>query len=819
MSTPLMLVLPGCPERHPEHLHGLEAVQMQAPKSTPGAASKPAASLAALDQALPRAQRPQVQAVLASSDTPALLCLLVSQAIPQAKKWFYDHASTQWSLLETRGASSPVSTAPARQPIPATLLTATSRAAPEPVEKIQQIQQIERIERIERIEPTNPPSQDLSTMEDGALLFRAFDLKTWERSTEHERQLNAITEEAYRRGPEMVLRFQKSQQCAAKAFELTQPMLANLAKNGQADTEEWIKQHTIQLHKSIKNHLEYKLKKELAYQANRRQRYISSPGAKPVYTSGITPIQLAPGAHHPNSLAHQPIAPRWSVYVDETGSRFGADTDDLAPSDKDLGRLIALAVPERTQLPPLGDFHAADTTAAQVDAAVQTLLQAPVGILGFTVQDRSSTHSEWIGHVQHLVRWVLLQLPVPTATDDSAAQPCTVTFQIEHRGIFTAGTDLGLLTQLLESEMRALDPQRYEKLRLQLAIMDKNHPVNGYVDTVAFTWGSPAKTSKDRLKKSALRGHCLIDAPEQTTQHTHSAWQRNLHHLYLTLSHGHSLDATDWYALCSAASVSPPQGLLVRALHTLGQQCQSSSAATAAQAIAIWGQYLSYVQQRLHTKDYRLTELAQALQWLQQYAPKDCALPPGLQLQLQSASLASANHQGHSNAEQLAQCLDLALQLRDELPTGTTEIVLRLASATTNAFEFDALRDPVQDWLAHSQGLGLALQGKLHSTLGQIHAFTGTSEAAQAAFAAAQQCFARLSASVSSSKRATMLWCSTWTLVAAPRRAAPRSKPIGTHCWSICTPRDSKVSPMPSAAVWLAVVSRVATPTTCGCVP
>ena len=63
------------------------------------------------------------------------------------------------------------------------------------------------------------------------------------------------------------------------------------------------------------------------------------------------------------------------------------------------------------------------------------------------------------------------------------------------------------------------------------------------------------------------------------------------------------------------------------------------------------------------------------------------------------------------------------------------EVLLRLVSATTNHFEFDALQGTVQDWLAQPHGgCGLALRGKLHSSLGQMHAFASQADAAQAAF-------------------------------------------------------------------------------------
>ena len=152
------------------------------------------------------------------------------------------------------------------------------------------------------------------------------------------------------------------------------------------------------------------------------------------------------------------------------------------------------------------------------------------------------------------------------------------------------------------------------------------------------------------------------------------------------------------------------------------------------------------MRHHLHIEQYRLTELHHALNWLEQWTPQGQHLPGTLRLLLQSTQLAFDNHQGRIDQQRLSNCLDLALQLRDEIPEQVCEAILRMATATTNCFEFDALHSTIADWIALPIGTpGLLNHGKLHSTLGQMEAFKGNPSAALAHFDQALASFARLS--------------------------------------------------------------------------
>ena len=555
---------------------------------------------------------------------------------------------------------------------------------------------------------------------DAQLQSETFKLAAWGPSPERLRQLDDFAEQALQPGRPAWLhaRLLTVRRNGEKAHALGQELEAIFKSQGAQAAQAWMDKKSRDLHERIGTHLRITLGKLLERQHEQAQRQSAAQAQQ--YKANVA-VQMHAG-QHPNSLHRQAPATHWRIYIDETGSVFDEQASALNATDKDVGRMVALAVPAATKLPELGDFHATQSNPAQVDKVLQTLLDAQVGILGFSVQDSTARHSYWLGQVLHLIRWTLLQLPVP-----QNAPSCQVQIYIEIRDGYSSADSLEILSTTLESEFRTLDSERFRHLRLKLEFMDKSHPMNGYVDAVAFTWGSPAGISKDRLKKSQLRGHCLVDAA-----------QESLHHLFLSLSEHSALAPQDWYALCSAASGEREGSFLHRSLARIGAQAEKDS--------QLWQRYLSEVQQRLAHKQYRLSELGCALAWLKRHTPAQQTLPAALHLLLLANELALHNHQGKADQKLLEPCLDMALQLREEEPALSAETLLRIATATTNQFEFTVVQQTIEDWLQQPVAVpGLLLYGKLQSALGQIAAFTGQTEQALQQFDAALASFARLS--------------------------------------------------------------------------
>jgi hypothetical protein len=554
-------------------------------------------------------------------------------------------------------------------------------------------------------------------MTDNDLIWNTFLRAAWGATPEHLRELREFEEEALngRRPADVYQRFVEARAVGEHAHRLAQALKQVFQDSGETAARNWIDEKTRSHDRRIGKNLNHELGKMIKRKQNYYRRRDEPQSRSSVQTAVVE-------GQHRNSLRQQRPSTSWSIYIDETGSNFDEAAQKSPSADKAVGRIVALAMPAGTDLLPTEGFHAADVTSSEVDAMLQSVLDAAVGILGFSVQDHTSRHRYWVGHVVHLIRWTLLQLPVPAGNDG-----CKVQIYIEKRGSFNERTSLDIVRQTLESELSARDPQRYAHLELDLKFMDKSNPMNGYVDAVAFTWGSSSSASKDRLEKSLLLGHCLVDANETC-----------LHHLYLSLNQHGPLAPGDWYALCTAATSDPEGGFLSRALDRLGYDLQ--------QHLGQWEGYLAEVQLRLHSKQYSLPELGNAIAWLQQHADKTQTLPGVLQLQLSSSNLALANHQGRISRELSLLCLKWVKQLRDEVPQMACEALLRLSSTLTNDFEFDALDQEIEDWLEQPVAVaGLLNYGKLQSTKGQLLAFRGHARQALPYFQKALSSFARLS--------------------------------------------------------------------------
>ena len=686
----LALRLPASPAELPTSF--FRAIE---PELVPNEVPSVAAITQAL-QALLAQEQPQV--ILGSDTTHVTWWLLAASQLPQAQMWLY--TQQQWIRLDA-GALTPAE--PSVNQRPAAAPPAPKHAAPAKADAL----------------PAAPNA--LKPPTDAQLQNEVFKLAAWGPSPERLRRLDDLAEQALQPGRPAWLhgQLQTVRRNGEKAYELGVELDALFRSQGAQAAQAWLdKKSRVVPHERMATHLRITLDKLIKRQHEQAQRQSAAQAQQ--YKANVT-VQMHDG-QHPNSLYRQAPATHWRIFIDETGSVFDEQASALNATDKDVGRMVALAVPAATKLPELGNFHATQASPAQVDKVLQTLLDAQVGILGFSVQDSTARHSYWLGQVLHLIRWALLELPVPLN-----APSCQVQIYIEKRDGYTSADSLQVLNTTLESEFRALDPERFRHLGLKLEFMDKSHPLNGYVDAVANTWGSPAGISKDRLKKSQLRGHCLVDAA-----------QESLHHLFLSLSEHSALAPQDWYALCSAASGEREGSFLHRSLARIG--------AEAAQDGLLWQRYLGEVQQRLAHKQYRLSELDCALTWLKRYSPAQQTLPPALHLLLLTNELVLHNHQGKTDRNLLEQCLDMAIELRDEEPTLSAETVLRIATACTNQFEFTAVQPTLEEWLQQPVAVpGLLLHGKLQSALGQISAFTGQGEKALQQFDTALASFARLS--------------------------------------------------------------------------
>ncbi len=553
------------------------------------------------------------------------------------------------------------------------------------------------------------------------LLYTAFLRSAWDDAPEHARMLANLRGQVSQqldRHPDLLERFEQACAEGEQAHKLAAQLKRRLRQEGDTPgTRAWLQQTKGKVSARVGRHLDVTHAKALGRSTALRQRLANEGRSE---TSRVSAIRLGRGEHHPNSLRHLAPSHHWQVLIDETGTSFDERARSMTLDDVALGRLVALAIPAGIRLPALSGFHATSVDPASVDAVVQDLLQSPVGIFGFTVHDPAIQATSWVSHIIWLVRWTLAQLPV----EPGAATQVDVL--IEQNKGYDRQHDLRALAEMLGGELLRLSPQRYAGLSLRMGFMSKAQPRNGYVDAIAFTWGSPTAVSRDRLKKTAWLGHCLLRPDDQA-----------LERLYLALHGGRELPAPQWYALCAAAAEAV-DGVLDDALAELG--------ASLGKRPDYWQRCLAEVRRRMQTRDFRLHELAQALAWLQRWGPQGSMLPAAQQLMLETAGLAVDNHRGRVDEQRIGHCIDLAQRLHDESPAEACEAMLRIAVACTNVFEFDLMRATIEAWLAKPVAIpGLLNHGKLHSTLGQLDAFRGNGTAAVEHFERALAAFAQLS--------------------------------------------------------------------------
>ncbi len=544
---------------------------------------------------------------------------------------------------------------------------------------------------------------------------------------EHHALITRLEEEALQRSaqyPKLLSKLGEACRRGRHAHTLAQHLEKKIKQGQESEVQEWLKKIKDSNHAWIGQHLDKKLEKaERHKQSLQQHRHPKTRSV--VTTSTLKPVALQAG-QHPNSVRHLPPSQQWQILIDETGSEFSSIESELTTNDSTLGRVVALVLRHGTQLKPLPkNFHAKDSPPKYVDQVLEELLNKhkQVGIFGFTVNDPLAFGGYWISHIQRLIRWVLYLLPI------EPKHPTKVQFFIEQNAGFDPSTDLNPLADLLQDELRAIDAKRFGNLFLSIEIIEKTgHPYNGYVDTIAFTWGSPKPAPKDRLKKSALLGHCLL--------HPNSDY--SLERLYLALNAQGQLAPSDWYELCVEAAQETEGGLLRNFLTRWGEKVTKET--------GLWYSCLQEVRQHLQSKRYRLPELGAALEWLNAWTPAGVKLSKPLQLQMETARLAVENHHGGVNPKRIIVCLKLADELIDECAAEVCEVYLRLTVMATNHFEFSLMRSYLEPWFAEPIAVpGLANLGKLYSTLGQLDAFEHRPDAALQQFDKALQIFSRLS--------------------------------------------------------------------------
>ena len=428
-------------------------------------------------------------------------------------------------------------------------------------------------------------------------------------------------------------------------------------------------------------------------------------------------IEDAPSGLHPNDLRCSMPSPKWTVLIDETGSCFQHGGQGKP------GKLVALAIPEgNQQLPPLPpSWHAIKMNLEEIDRIVQRVLDADCGVLGLCIDSLPPLEGElWVAGLCELMDWTLRLLPIDG--------PCEIHFLIEQRSIHSAGMDWSALAEDAILRLYKAFPVRGRSIKPTIQLICKeDHPYNGYVDAIAFSWGSNNSASRARLRQTGWLGCCLLDIPSREMQHAWDAYER-----------GVQLEPRTWSEWVSRSDAQNNQGLLAHFLDCVGGEARLNP--------KLWRAYMEETLRHAQGKAIRLSPLGAQVDWLSRYRPAQAELPPPLQLMWHTLSLARANHQGEVDHPQEREIRSLAQALYQEDAPLVCQADLHLAVACTNRFDFSRSLHFLKRWEEIEPAIpGLRLWGQAQSSLGQMAAFRNQPKLAVEYFDKALEAFARLS--------------------------------------------------------------------------
>lgn len=420
---------------------------------------------------------------------------------------------------------------------------------------------------------------------------------------------------------------------------------------------------------------------------------------------------------HPNSLASLAPASSWTVMMDETGDDF---TSEIQPGSHKPGKYVALLVPDYAELPDLPEkWHSVDMDADQVVASINVIRNAPCGIIGIPVQGlHDITADRWFGCVETILAMILRLLPLDGHT--------TLNIYIEQRDIYdkSANDFLDMTCKKTLYELSKVYPSRSAAISVKPQFISKDkHPWNGYVDSIAYLWGSNGIAQKQLLKMTGWLGTCLLDMDPVQLQNAIDA--------ILTQN---PLSPHEWDELLGLGDAAFTAALL----HAIGQEAMNNP--------ELWVSYLNFTKQHVNSKAVNLRALRRQIRWLKACQPPEVELMPRLYLLWLTTEIAEANHSG----KLFKGALDEFMKVGDDLIEEDAPLVawsrLHLAVSFTNEFDFESAQELLEGWAEVSKAIpGLQYHGQILSSLGQHQAFLGNPEDAIPFFDRAIECFERLS--------------------------------------------------------------------------
>lgn len=423
---------------------------------------------------------------------------------------------------------------------------------------------------------------------------------------------------------------------------------------------------------------------------------------------------------HPCDIRGLSPGASWQIVIDETGDQFGPDAKHQ--QIKKQGRFVALLIPPIAALPGLAKgWHAVSEADEEIDWAVQAVLDAHIGVLGISVNSLPVTPGDrWMDGVATVLDWVLRLLPLGGHTK--------IDVLVENRGDFTAGQNWKFVERSCLMQLARSFPDRANKIEVSVTAISKDgSPYNGFVDAIAYTWAGTSETSRERLRKSGLLHKCLLEPDARSLRF---AWD--------AFAAGTGLPAEEWWALAVQRTDRSDGSILDSLLTRVGESCRDDA--------SVWKSFVQHCRNRLRAGAVGISQLAAAVDWLEEFHPPKEILPKTLKLVWLTVKLAKANHQGESELRELPDLKKLCNSLKEEEPLLVCHASLHVATAYTNRFDFDCA-SKVLNWWDKLPPIapGLRLWAQMQSALGQCAAFKGNAAEAIRRFDVALKAFERLS--------------------------------------------------------------------------
>lgn len=440
-----------------------------------------------------------------------------------------------------------------------------------------------------------------------------------------------------------------------------------------------------------------------------------------------------------------PPAESYSVYIDETN--ILQNIKDVASS-----QFVGVVFDSNEHAEDLGVKHGTNENPKTLHDKLKNLLTQPIGILGISFED-SRGNVRWLSSVYRTAEIIcnlLLQRnplckkisffveecsqvealrspqkPGSNATNFNPINPKENQRALNQQAEIFRGT----YAELLKKRAPKIAPDSvleisFEIISKKLCSTPQSQKIRlVYADVIANIWGGETKEN-------------LRDSPEWKGLATCFFDKKSTLLLERTILKEYGeITPADWSNCLLSLEHSYENFLLSKLSEHIRKHPQQ------------WNDYMEFTSEYLNSKAIRMELLEKQVKWLSDNKPNGVELPKTLQFMLLRAQIAECNHKGKVLPKDLeCEFNEAAKILKRENVRLVAETRLHIATSYTNVFRFKDAKSCLQKLKTiPSIALGLQLQGRIYSALGQCEAFLGNLKEAIKLFDEAIRLFKSLS--------------------------------------------------------------------------